>query len=188
MQNYSQLLKAFQPLFNLITQGEGGLDAMNQGTMGGRIVGSTLDSQTIIGVKLTSLTLKQLIERQDYEMDTNNPQQNNYGLFAAGKFQFIPGTLKSLVHSSGIDESKLFDENTQDLLCLELIRTSAPAAYSYAQGQSNDLDKAINELASQWASLPTTSGGTAYAGTGNAASHSIDSVKQVLNDVRRNLG
>lgn len=180
----SSLQQAFEPLFNLITRGEGSPNAMNQGTIGGQIVGSTLDSQTIIGVKLTSLTLAELMKRQAYEMNPNNPQQNNYGVFAAGKFQFIPSTLKNLVASSGIADTALFDVNTQNFLCQELIRTSASAAYRYVQGQSNDLDAAINELASQWASLPTTSGGTAYAGTGNAASHSIDSVRQVLKEVR----
>ena len=187
MDNY-KLLKAFEPLFNLISRGEGGPNAMNQGTIGGKIVGSTLDSQTIIGVKLTTLTLQQLMERQAYEMNTNNPQINNYGVFAAGKFQFIPDTLKAVVASSGMAETKLFDENTQNLLALELIRTSAPAAYRYVQGQSNDLDAAINELARQWASLPKTSGITAYAGTGNFASHSVDSVGQVLQQVRANFG
>lgn len=178
------LQEAFEPLFNLISQGEGGPNAMNQGTIGGQIIGSTQDSQTIIGVKLTTLTLAELMKRQTYEMNPNNPQQNNYGVFAAGKFQFIPSTLKNLVASSGMAETKLFDVKTQNCLCLELIRTSANAAYRYVQGQSDDLDEAINQLATQWASLPTTSGGTAYAGTGNAASHSIDSVSQVLNEVR----
>lgn len=183
----STLQQAFEPLFNLITQGEGSPNAMNQGTIGNQIVGSTLDSKTIIRVELTSLTLKELIERQAYEMNRNNPQKNHYGVFAAGKFQFIPSTLKNLVASSGIAESTLFDVNTQNSLCLELIRTSVSAAYRYVQGQSNDLDAAINELAKQWASFPTTSGRSAY-GDGNAASHSVDSVRQALNEVRANLG
>ena len=177
------LQQAFEPLFNLITQGEGSPNAMNQGTIGNQIVGSTLDSKTIIGVELTSLTLKQLMERQAYEMNRKNPHQNNYGVFAAGKFQFIPSTLKNLVASSDIAETTLFDVKTQNFLCLELIRTSASAAYRYVQGQSDDLDAAINELAKQWASFPTTSG-KSYYGDGNAASHSVDSVRQVLNEVR----
>ena len=180
----SAIEQAFEPLLNLITLGEGGPDAMNQGTMGNQIVSSTLDSRTVIGVKLTDLTLKQLIERQDYEMDTKNPQINDYGVFAAGKFQFIPSTLKSLVTSSGISQNTMFDVSTQNFLAVELIRTSATTAYRYVQGQSDDLDAAMNELALEWASLPTTSGGTAYPGTGNAASHEIDSVRQVLKEAR----
>ena len=70
----------------------GSYDAMNQGTINDRIVGSTLNSKTKIGKSLTSMTLGEIIQRQSYLMDKKNPQISNYGIYAAGRYQIIPIT------------------------------------------------------------------------------------------------
>ena len=52
------------------------------------------------------------------------------------------------------------------------------------EGKSNNINVAINALAAVWASVPTTSGGSAY-GNGNAAGHSVEQVRRALMRARQ---
>ena len=46
------------------------------------IVGSTLDSKTILGQNLTDMTFGEILKRQRFLMDPSNPQESDYGVFA----------------------------------------------------------------------------------------------------------
>jgi len=171
-------------ILKFISAGEGGYNAMNQGTRGNRIVGSTQDSRSKVGKNLTDMSIGEIMERQAYIMDTKNPQVSNYGLFAVGRYQIIPDTMPRAVKYAGLSRGDKFTPSNQDKLGVGLIKGDAPAAWAYITGKSNDIDAAVNSLAAVWASIPTTSGRSAY-GQGNAAGHSVSEVKRALRDARK---
>jgi len=170
-----------------IAKGEGGYNSMNQGTKGNRIVGSTGDSSSKIGKKLTDLTIEDIIKRQDYLMNKSNPQEGNYGLFAVGRYQFIPSTFKSIVRDTGIDPKTKFTPDVQDKLGMALLRRDAPAAADYIDGKSTDRVRALTSLAKVWASIPLPNGNSAY-GSGNRAGHTPQEVYAALDAARSKGG
>ncbi|UNH61183.1 lambda lysozyme [Synechococcus phage S-SZBM1] len=171
-------------LLDFIASGEGGYNSMNQGTSGGRIVGSTHSAKSKVGKNLTDMTLAEIIKRQDYLMNPKNPQQSNYGLFAVGRYQVIPGTMKSIVKKMGLDLNAKFDKQMQDKIGMGLIQHHRPYAWQYIQGKHNDRRGAMLELAREWASLPHPDTGRTVYGNGNAASHSVGEVAAALDAAR----
>ena len=174
-------------ILKFISKGEGGYNSMNQGTQGDRIVGSTGNARGKVGKNLTDMTLGEIMKRQSYLMNPNNPQISNYGLFAVGRYQIIPGTFPRAMRYAGLSPNDKFSPANQDKMGIGLIKGDAPAAWSYITGKSNDINGAINSLAAVWASIPTTSGRSAY-GQGNAAGHSVAEVKNALISARNSYG
>ena len=64
----------YDGLLSFISKGEGGYNSMNQGTQGDSIVGSTHNASTKVGKNLTGMTIGEIMERQSYLMNPNNPQ------------------------------------------------------------------------------------------------------------------
>ena len=185
------MLQTFRPpeyaaggLLDFIASGEGGYNSMNQGTIGNSIVGSTHDSSSIIGKKLTDMTVGEIIKRQDYLMNKSNPQKSNYGAFAVGRYQVIPGTMKSIVKQMGIDKNQKFDKQTQDKIGMGLIQYKRPYAWNYIKGKHNDRAGAMKALAAEWASLPDPATGKSMYGGGNASSHTVAEVAAALDAAR----
>ena len=174
-------------ILKFISKGEGGYNAMNQGTVGNNIVGSTQNASGKVGKNLTDMTLGEIMKRQAYLMNPNNPQISDYGLFAVGRYQIIPGTFPRAMRYAGLGPNDKFSPANQDKMGVGLIKGDAPAAWSYITGKSNDINGAINSLAAVWASIPTTSGRSAY-GSGNKAGHSVEEVKQALKSARNSYG
>lgn len=174
-------------ILKFISKGEGGYNAMNQGTVGNNIVGSTQNASGKVGKNLTDMTLGEIMKRQAYLMNPNNPQISNYGLFAVGRYQIIPDTFPRAMRYAGLGPNDKFSPANQDKMGVGLIKGDAPAAWSYITGKSNDINGAINSLAAVWASIPTTSGRSAY-GQGNAAGHSVAEVKNALISARNSYG
>ena len=100
----------------------GSYEAMNQGTIGNDIVGSTLDSKTKIGKKLTDMTIGEILQRQQWLMNKSNPQVSNYGVYAAGRYQFIPNTLPGVMKSAGLTPQDKFSPENQDLMAVALLK------------------------------------------------------------------
>lgn len=185
------MLQTFRPpeyaaggLLDFIASGEGGYNSMNQGTIGNSIVGSTHDSSSIIDKKLTEMTIGEVMKRQDYLMNPANPQKSNYGAFAVGRYQVIPGTLKSIVKKMGLDKKQKFDKQTQDKIGMALIQHKRPYAWDYIKGKHNDRAGAMKALAAEWASLPDPSTGKSMYGGGNASSHTVAEVAAALDAAR----
>ena len=174
-------------ILKFISKGEGGYNSMNQGTQGDRIVGSTGNARGKVGKNLTDMTLGEIMKRQAYLMDRNNPQISNYGLFAVGRYQIIPGTFPRAMRYAGLSPNDKFSPANQDKMGIGLIKGDAPAAWSYITGKSNNINAAVNSLAAVWASIPTTGGRSAY-GQGNAAGHSVAEVKNALISARNSYG
>lgn len=100
----------------------GSYNAMNQGTIQGKIVGSTLDSKTQIKKNLTDMTIGEVLQRQQWLMDKKNPQISDYGVYAAGKYQFIPNTLPGVMSSAGLSPQDKFSPENQDLMAISLVQ------------------------------------------------------------------
>jgi hypothetical protein len=110
------------------------------------------------GTKVTNLTLNEVAALQK-EMVKNNGISS-----AIGKYQFIQATLKEAIKGLGLSGDEKFTPEVQDKLALWLLKNRT--SFDEWVTGSGDSAKFQNELASQWASVPNTSGKSAYAGDG----------------------
>ena len=137
------------PLANLIAKAESGnkgYNAFNRGTANGKIIPAG-GSMT-----LTAMAVSEIMQLQAL------PPGDSKRLFAVGRYQCIPGTLKEAVKSLNIDITRKFNEITQDLICQEyLLARKRPALVKYYKGSdANDetlLNKAGQSLAAEFASI-----------------------------------
>lgn len=161
-------------LLSLIAAGEGGYNSMNQGTQGGRIVGSTHNAASVLGKNLTDMSIGEVMGHQ-----SSSPRR----LFAAGRYQIIPDTLKGILPSSGLTARDLFSPQNQDRLGLALIQRRK-AAWDYLTGKSANRDAALLALAQEWASLPDPRTGNSFYGSGNRVQHTVAEVAAALDAAR----
>jgi hypothetical protein len=111
----------------------GNYNAMNQGTIGEKIVGSTAGGKTskdIVGKELTSMTIGEIMERQAYLMNKKNPQVSGYGVYAAGKYQIIPGTFGEAVKNAGLKPTDTFSPENQDKMGLAVLKSQGIGAWT----------------------------------------------------------
>lgn len=97
----------------------GGYNAMNQGTVKDPTGADPRSgaSKGIIGKDLTTMTIGEVIAQQNKKL--NNDQ--GY-IFAAGAYQFIPGTLESAMRLAGLTPSDKFSPENQDLMFVALLQ------------------------------------------------------------------
>jgi len=92
----------------------GGYDAMNTGGSGfgrnNRAYGSA-NSKDVFGRGVSDMTVGEVIALGRQKQ-----------IFAAGRYQFIPSTLRMVVAREGIDLNAKFDKNTQDFLFASQVR------------------------------------------------------------------
>ena len=98
-----------------------GYNAMNQGGTGMSGIYGYGSSTSLLSKKLTDMTVGEVMERQRKNNQYSGP--NKVGIFAAGRYQIIPGTLKGIVDNGIIKVSDRFDQQTQDKAGLYLIKT-----------------------------------------------------------------
>lgn len=106
-------------------------------------------------------------------------------IYAAGKFQFIPDTLKTAVGYAGLGQKDKFSGENQEKLFRAFLAKSPTlqAANDFITGKTSGKkaeDAAINALASQWAALKQTNGKGRWDGSINKASIRADEVRNVL--------
>lgn len=97
-----------------------GYNAMNQGGEGMYNIYGSGSSDILLGKKLTDMTVAEIMERQ--RKNKSYSGRNKVGIFAAGRYQFIPDTLKSIVDAGIIKVTDKFDAATQDKAALYLIK------------------------------------------------------------------
>lgn len=115
-------------LLELIGRGESG------GNYNKLVGGKTAD--------LTNMTIAQVLEFQK-----NMTEANGFASTAVGKYQMISSTLLAQARDAGLDLQKTkFDQKTQDLLAMQLVRE---AGYG-----KKDTATVMKNLAGTWASLP----------------------------------
>lgn len=164
-------------LSNLIGSGEGDYNSFNQGRAG--------DSPNPSRLNLTAMTLGEITRRQD--LPRNDPNR----LFAAGKFQIIPGTMGETVRALGLDRNQRFTPDLQERMFADyLIGEKRPAVRAYITGTQRGpqgLGRAQLALAQEFASVadPRT-GRSFYDGDSarNSASISAAQAASALNQMR----
>lgn len=171
-----------------IAKGEsakGSYNAANMGTRNDKIVPIKTP------VNLQELTVKEVMQRQSIKWGSPNEDKK---LFAVGKYQIIPGTLKDAVKTLNIDTSQKFDADLQEKIFKEyLITKKNPDIAKYLNSPVDDpnlLYAAIKSLSNEWASIadPDKPGGkTSHYGSGNKASISVDEMATLLRSDRENI-
>jgi len=176
------LLSGENALGNVIASGESrgaGYNAYNKGTIGNKIIGS--DKK----IDFSSMTLDEYFRRS--ELPSNDPDK----LFAVGKYQIIPDTMKGIVKALGVDtKTTQLTPDVQESFFKYLV-SNRRNLNAYLKGKSDDLNGAILDLAKEWAAVGVPydnpdgkqlkRGQSYYSGTGgNAASLSPEIIGQAL--------
>ena len=175
----------------LVAKGEGGrhgYDAYNAGTLGvqpdakGRKLPKYSGSyQAATGRPITDMTIAEILAA------SKGTGMDKARIFAAGKYQFVPDTLRGAAKEAGISLDTKFTPEVQDMLFAAHLKRRAPSVYAYATGKSDSYTaKDWNTVAAEWRSMPTTSGGTyqdQYASS-NAAGHTVEQTKAALDASR----
>ena len=119
-------------------------------------VGVSVDTRKVFGKLITEMTMKEF-----------RAQQNDSGgiLFATGKYQIIPETLRDAMASLNIPDDTKYDTKTQDALCVYLAITKRKHLGAYLMGKSDDLVRAGNDLSFEWAFAPLLGKYTTQKGT-----------------------
>jgi hypothetical protein len=161
---------AVRPLLDLIAEGEGNYSSVNRGRAGDTPAGWPGLEQLTIG------QVQQL--------------QQEGTLFAVGRYQFIPETLRLAVAAAGFTSSDLFNAEAQDWLAVALLLGGKrPALRDYLQGRDVSLEAAQLDLAKEWASIPQANGRGVYDGdsAGNSATAKVGRVRSALKAARAGL-
>jgi hypothetical protein len=110
------------------------------------------------GTDITKMTIGDVMRLQRQMVSANGVSS------AVGKYQFIQDTLKEAVAGVGLSPADVFSPANQDKLALWLLRQRTDFD-DWVTGQA-DPAEFQNQLAGIWASVPNTSGKSAYASDG----------------------
>ena len=144
-----------------------GYNVYNYGLSGGKISSTP---------PITSLTIKEVQDSQFYIKLIDGKR-----LFAIGRYQLVPDTLKSAVKALKLNSNQKLDKETQsklgDWLVLEKRSNVGRYIKGLNGGSKKDLEDAVQGLSNEFASFPCiTLNGTTYgnveAGTGNRGYYS----------------
>lgn len=136
----------YRPMLDLIgfTEGTDKGDGYNETLSYGAYTGGDVD--------LVSMTLKELDALQTKMLQ--HPK-NKWNSSAAGRYQIVRTTARSIRKSLGLNATELFNEEMQDRMACYLL--GVRGIDKYLAGRLSE-DTLINNLAQEWASLPTTEG------------------------------
>lgn len=122
----------------------------------------------------SNMTVAEVMQQQS--LDKNDPNK----LFAVGKYQIIPETLKQAVAQGVIKPTDKFDQTTQDKAYVYLTQQRS-AVKNFITGKSNDINSANDELGKVWASVQKSNGQGHYDKDGvNKARTSTQDVQSAL--------
>ncbi|QWP78398.1 peptidoglycan-binding protein [Lysobacter sp. K5869] len=171
------------PLLALMHQGESGTagyNAYNRGTYTGDD-----GKQHIRGadrrIDFSQMTMGQVLDAQ--ALPNGDPNR----VFAVGKYQIIPATMRDSVDALGIDRNQQFTPQVQDRIFSEyLIVDKRPDIRNYITGQPGaSLTQAQHALSLEWASFGDPSkGGASHYGGANHASITLQQSGDALNQMR----
>lgn len=171
---YEHVVKPIKgSLSSLISGGESGkagYNAYNRGTVGNKILGP-------VGPRnLEAMTLSEILA------DMDRDKMDKLRLFAVGKYQMIPSTLRDGIRTLHIDPaSTKYDAKTQESLFAKyLLGKKRPQIAAYITGKSDSLPDAQLAAAHEWASIADPRTGRSAYGNGNKASISTDSISSAL--------
>lgn len=144
-----------KPLGDLISKGEGDYNAVNRGYAGDTPGGI----QGLTGMTFENYTVGQVMDMQRSR------------LYAVGRYQFIPVTLRFAVRHSEVDELDMFTPETQDKLMAALILYKRPSIGAYLRGDHDLLGWALDDMAREWASVEYRAGRGFYDHIGGNRAH-----------------
>lgn len=144
-----------KPLGDLLSKGEGDYNAVNRGRAGDTPGGI----RRLTGKNFDQFTVKQVIAMQ------------RRWLYAVGRYQFIPSTLRFAVNVSSVRLDDKFNEQTQDRLLAALVLHKRPAVGAYLRGDHDLIGWALDELAREWASVEYRNGSGYYDHVGGNRAH-----------------
>ena len=126
----------------------------SEGTDKGRGYNETLGYGAYTGgdVELTGMTLNELDALQTKMLKHPN---NKWNSSAAGRYQIVRTTVRKLRKSMGLSGDELYDEDMQDRMAVALLEGRG---YSKFLAGKMSETAFLNNLAKEWASVPTASG------------------------------
>ena len=158
-----------QPLADLIAKGEGNYNAVNRGYAGDTPGGI----QGLTGMTFENYTVGQVMAYQER------------WLYAVGRYQFIPSTLRFAVAHSDVDRLDMFTPEVQDKLMVALILYKRPAIGAYLRGNHGLIGWAMDETAKEWASVEYRDGRGFYDHVGGNRAHVTRvELEQVLREIK----
>lgn len=128
-------------------------------------------------VDLVTMTLEEIDALQTRML--KHPQ-NRFNSSALGRYQIVRTTLRAIRKTLKLPPTTLLDAEMQDRCACYLL--GLRGIDKYLAGRLSE-DTLINNLAHEWASLPTTAGKAAYAGQNAAVTP--DRLRQVLAEVKQ---
>lgn len=159
-----------KPLADLLAEGEGDYNSVNRGYAGDTPSGI----RGLTGKDFEEFTIQQVMEMQAR------------WLYAVGRYQFIPATLRFAVAMSDVDLRDKFTNEVQDKLMVALIMYKRPAIGAYLQGNHDYVGWALDELAREWASVEYRNGRGYYDHIGGNRAHvSRERAWGVLQNIRK---
>lgn len=105
--------------------------------------------------------------------------QNRGLLYAVGRYQMIPRTLRAAVRWAGLKHTDKFSPANQDRLLVALLKHKRPSVWAYLTTRGASLNAAVMGLAREWAGLPAM-WGSSYYGSGNRAHTNVTTVASAL--------
>ncbi|MCS3748585.1 peptidoglycan hydrolase-like protein with peptidoglycan-binding domain [Xanthomonas arboricola] len=167
------------PLSALISGGEGGYGSYNRGRAGDANGGQ---------IDFSALTVGEVMRRQRlHETNPGSPDE----LFAVGKYQMVPATMREAVARLGIDPSEQLTPQLQERLFNDyLIDEKRPEVRDYITGQNTDEAARSNAqlaLSREFASVANPATGRSYYdgdSGGNAASITAAQTASALDQMR----
>lgn len=127
----------YAPLFDLIAKGEGGYNSINRGKAGDSPGGAA----KYFGKNLTDMTVGEIMDLQ---------AQNK--VYAVGKYQIVPSTMKDFVARGGVSRSDMFNTKTQEKFPHYVVYKKRPTVAKYLEGKAS-LNDAILALSAEFASI-----------------------------------
>lgn len=152
---------------------------LSEGTDKGRGYNETLAYGAYTGgpVDLVKMTLKQVDDLQGKMLA--HPK-NKWNSSAVGRYQIVRTTRRNIQKALSLPSSALFDRDMQDRMACYLLGQRGIDKWLAGRLSLNSL---LDNLAREWASLPTSKGKGYYSGQN--ASVSIMQVTAALSEVKR---
>ena len=152
---YKAVHERLKPLGDLIAKGEGDYNAINRGRAGDTPGGI----QWYKGQTFENFTVGQVMAMQ------------RSGLYAVGRYQFVPKTLRFAVSMADVSELDMFTPEIQDKLMAALVLYKRPSVGAYLRGNHDNLNWAMNDMAKEWASIEWSNGRGYYDHIGGNRAH-----------------
>lgn len=152
---------------------------LSEGTDKGRGYNETLAYGAYTGgpVDLVKMTLKQVDDLQGKMLA--HPK-NKWKSSACGRYQLVRTTRRNIQKALSLPSSALFDRDMQDRMACYLLGQRGIDKWL---GRRLSLNSLLDNLAREWASLPTSKGKGYYSGQN--ASVSVMQVTAALSEVKR---